>query len=70
MERYLMAIDSTITDLETVQKELKKMKIVVADIFDFINTLVIEASEKQIIKIKKQIKGIISIEIEGEMSAI
>jgi hypothetical protein len=70
MERYLMAIDTTATDIEAVQKELKKMKITIAEIFDFINTIVIEANEKQVLKIKKQIKGIISIDIEGQMSAI
>ncbi len=70
MERYLMAIDTTVTDLEAVQKDLKKMKITVVEIFDFINTLVIKANEKQILKIKKQIKGVISIDIEGQMNAI
>ena len=70
MERYLMAIDTTVTDLEAEQKDLKKMKITVVEIFDFINTLVIKANEKQILKIKKQIKGVISIDIEGQMNAI
>ncbi len=65
-----MAIDTTVTDLEAVQKDLKKMKITVVEIFDFINTLVIKANEKQILKIKKQIKGVISIDIEGQMNAI
>jgi hypothetical protein len=70
MERYLVAIDTSVTTLEDAVEALKKLKIKIAEIFDFINTIVIEANEKQVLKIRKQIKGIISIDIEGQMSAI
>ena len=70
MNRYLIAVDSTKAVVADVVIELKKMKISVVEALDLINTIVIKANEKQVLKIKKQIEGILSIDIEGQLNAI
>jgi hypothetical protein len=70
MNRYIIAVDSTKAVVADVVKELKKMKISVVEALDLINTIVINANEKQVLKIKKQIEGILSIDIEGQLNAI
>jgi hypothetical protein len=70
MKRYLIAFDAKIITAAQLTKELSKLKITVAEVLEIINTIIVDASEKQIAKAKKQIKGIIGIDEEGEMHAL
>ncbi len=70
MPRYMIVIDPSVTDVDKAARALAKAQIAVADKLEMLNTLIVEAGEKEVQNLKKAVPGITSIEEEGEVGAL
>ena len=70
MARWTIAVDPSIQKLAEVEEDLKKANLKVEEVYDFINTLVVSGSKKKVLLQKDKIKGIITIEPEGESTIL